>query len=176
MTYAEKLRDPRWQKRRLEILSRDAWTCQFCGDKTRTLHVHHYRYHPNLEPWEYKDAELETLCEDCHSYVGDVVRRSAPKSCFEIIRTGRVCYFVNTFGEGDDLSTDKKELLITVLRFLELRGGDAFRDFASAVYSALPPEQVEPPEPEPQELEPPVSPEEAHRLFAEMAAQLKAAP
>lgn len=28
-TYAEKLKDPRWQKRRLEIFERDDWTCQF---------------------------------------------------------------------------------------------------------------------------------------------------
>ncbi len=30
MTYAEQLKDPRWQKRRLEILQRDEWRC-LCG-------------------------------------------------------------------------------------------------------------------------------------------------
>lgn len=65
-TYAEKLKDPRWQKRRLEILSRDDWACQACGDKTSTLHVHHRFYERGLEPWEAANWALVTLCEDCH--------------------------------------------------------------------------------------------------------------
>lgn len=32
MTYSQKLRDPRWQKKRLEILERDSFTCQHCHD------------------------------------------------------------------------------------------------------------------------------------------------
>lgn len=67
--YAEKLRDPRWQRRRLEIMSRDGFACRRCGDATRTLHVHHLRY--SGEPWEAPDAALETLCEDCHKVVTD---------------------------------------------------------------------------------------------------------
>lgn len=63
-TYSEKLRNPKWQKRRLEILNRDHWTCQLCGDKETTLHVHHNYYNGN--PWDAKDAGLITLCEDCH--------------------------------------------------------------------------------------------------------------
>ena len=38
-TYAEQLRDPRWQQMRLRVLERDRWTCD-CGDSTTTLHVH----------------------------------------------------------------------------------------------------------------------------------------
>lgn len=62
--YAEKLKDPRWQKVRLEILSRDEWTCRFCGSKTLTLHVHHERY--KGDPWEADPASLKTICESCH--------------------------------------------------------------------------------------------------------------
>ena len=65
-TYSEKLRDPRWQKKRLQILERDAWTCQECYDTEATLHVHHRYYTKGAEPWEYDDAALQTLCEDCH--------------------------------------------------------------------------------------------------------------
>lgn len=65
-TYAEKLKDPRWQKKRLEILERDNWTCQYCGNKDTTLHVHHREYRDNLEPWEYPNIDLITLCELCH--------------------------------------------------------------------------------------------------------------
>ena len=64
MNYSEKLKDPRWQKKRLEILERDAWECTNCGDKDKTLHVHHKAYNKN--PWDAKDDDLETLCEDCH--------------------------------------------------------------------------------------------------------------
>jgi len=64
MTYAEKLKDPRWQKKRLEVLNRDFFLCKYCMDGTTTLHVHHLKY--NGEPWEAKSEDLITLCEHCH--------------------------------------------------------------------------------------------------------------
>ena len=64
MTYAEKLRDPRWQRKRLEVMQRDGFTCRDCGSTTETLHVHHCWY--AKEPWEISDAYLLTLCEECH--------------------------------------------------------------------------------------------------------------
>lgn len=64
--YLEKLKDPRWQQQRLKILERDAWTCQGCGDKTKTLHVHHLYYERGREPWEYPNSAFLTLCADCH--------------------------------------------------------------------------------------------------------------
>lgn len=66
MTYSEKLKDPRWQKKRLEILQRDNWTCCNCGDDSKTLHVHHRIYINGKDPWEYPDHLLVTLCEYCH--------------------------------------------------------------------------------------------------------------
>lgn len=63
-SYAQKLRDPRWQRRRLEILERDGFKCAYCGDNGCTLHVHHKRYRG--EPWEALDDDLETVCEVCH--------------------------------------------------------------------------------------------------------------
>ena len=66
--YAELLKDPRWIKRRNEILIRDKNTCQGCGCKDKYLHVHHKRYINGLKPWEYDDDELITLCEECHQY------------------------------------------------------------------------------------------------------------
>ena len=64
--YSEKLKDPRWQKKRLQILERDDWTCQICHDTESTLVVHHRMYLPDTEPWDYPDELLVTLCEDCH--------------------------------------------------------------------------------------------------------------
>jgi hypothetical protein len=67
MTYSEKLKDPRWQKKRLEIMQRDQWKCRRCKDDTKPLNVHHLRYLAGQEPWEYADVLLVTLCEDCHA-------------------------------------------------------------------------------------------------------------
>jgi NAD-dependent SIR2 family protein deacetylase len=66
MTYLEKLKDPRWQKKRLTILERDEWQCQHCGEKSNTLHVHHTYYKPGANPWDANDKTLITLCADCH--------------------------------------------------------------------------------------------------------------
>jgi hypothetical protein len=70
-SYGEMLKDPRWQRKRLEILERDGWKCQTqaCGTTTVTLHVHHRRYERGLSPWEYDGNDLVTLCEDCHAEV-----------------------------------------------------------------------------------------------------------
>lgn len=65
-TYIEKLRDPRWQKKRLLILERDRWQCQSCGNEQKTLNVHHKIYLPNKDPWDYSNSQLITLCEACH--------------------------------------------------------------------------------------------------------------
>jgi predicted RNA-binding Zn-ribbon protein involved in translation (DUF1610 family) len=71
MTYSEKLRDPRWQKRRLEIYNRDNFTCQECLSTTKTLNCHHLAYESNVEPWDYPSDYLITLCEDCHKEVDE---------------------------------------------------------------------------------------------------------
>jgi hypothetical protein len=65
-SYSEKLKDPRWQKKRLEILERDQWACGYCGDKETTLHVHHFYYEKGKEPWEIEDHGLMAICADCH--------------------------------------------------------------------------------------------------------------
>lgn len=65
-TYSEKLRDPRWQKCRLEILKRDSWSCLRCGDSENELHVHHLNYQFGRDPWDYPSDNLQTLCGKCH--------------------------------------------------------------------------------------------------------------
>lgn len=70
-TYSEKLKNANWQKKRLEVLSRDNWTCLSCGrnclNEGLCAHVHHIKYLPNLEPWEYENNYLATYCELCHN-------------------------------------------------------------------------------------------------------------
>jgi len=65
--YLEKLKDPRWQKKRLEVFERDKWTCQRCYDTETTLNIHHRYYKDKADPWDYLLKALVTLCENCHS-------------------------------------------------------------------------------------------------------------
>jgi 5-methylcytosine-specific restriction endonuclease McrA len=67
MTYKEKLLDPRWQKKRLEVFERDSFKCQHCEDEQSTLHIHHTYYEYGKEIWDYEIESLITLCESCHS-------------------------------------------------------------------------------------------------------------
>ncbi len=71
MTYREQLLHPNWQKRRLDRLNAAQWTCSRCEIDDKTLHVHHKRYFKGRMAWEYDDAELEVLCEDCHKAAHD---------------------------------------------------------------------------------------------------------
>jgi hypothetical protein len=66
-TYPEKLRDPRWQRLRLEIFNRDEWKCRKCDDGRTELQVHHRYYQTGgVQPWEYPHDALLTLCAPCH--------------------------------------------------------------------------------------------------------------
>lgn len=95
--YSEKLKDPRWQKKRLEILERDKWTCRICEDTTSTLVVHHRDYLPGKEPWEYPDDLLITLCEDCH--IEEMGREELEQSLIHNIRRK---FFINELSVLDD--------------------------------------------------------------------------
>jgi len=64
--YSNKLKDPRWQKKRLQILERDGFKCIKCNSDKNTLHVHHRWYEKNTDPWDYPDIIFQTLCEKCH--------------------------------------------------------------------------------------------------------------
>lgn len=66
MSYAELLRDPRWQKKRLEVLTIANFSCSRCKCTTRNVQVHHKAYRKNARPWEYENDELEVLCDLCH--------------------------------------------------------------------------------------------------------------
>ena len=63
-SYNDKLKDPRWQKRRLQELERAGWACEWCGSDSFTLHVYHWAYIG--DPWDAPSAVLAVLCEHCH--------------------------------------------------------------------------------------------------------------
>lgn len=96
MTYSEQLRDPRWQKKRLEILSRDKWACTLCGDTETTLHVHHKKYTGNA--WDADNGLLITYCEPCHGLIevlGD--KATKIKSVLKLDRFKILYLFAKTF-------------------------------------------------------------------------------
>lgn len=67
-TYSDKLKSPKWQKKRLEILSRDNWKCRYCDNEEKQLQVHHLKYTERL-PHNEPSINLITVCEDCHKVV-----------------------------------------------------------------------------------------------------------
>lgn len=68
LSYSEKLKDPRWQRKRLQILERDEWACQGCGETMEALHIHHIDHKKGCDPWDYDDSELITFCGKCHKW------------------------------------------------------------------------------------------------------------
>lgn len=69
--YGELLKDPKWDTKRKEIISRDHGRCVCCGSK-ENLEVHHRQYHfikftnDFKKPWEYPNYIYVTLCKSCH--------------------------------------------------------------------------------------------------------------
>lgn len=73
MNYLEQLKHPNWQRKRLEIMQRDNYQCQSCGNKEVQLNVHHGYYDKYLYLWEYNNETLHTLCFPCHSETHSVL-------------------------------------------------------------------------------------------------------
>lgn len=66
MTYQEQIKHPEWQKKRLEVLEANSFTCEDCGATEKQLHVHHPYYKKFALIWEYDVSELMCLCNECH--------------------------------------------------------------------------------------------------------------
>lgn len=68
ISYSEKLKDPRWQIKRLRIFERDNFACRVCYRKDMELQVHHIDYFPGVDPWDYPNHMLTTLCKEHHEF------------------------------------------------------------------------------------------------------------
>lgn len=64
--FYDQYKDPRWQKKRLEIMERDGFMCQCCGESKSELNVHHKKYIKDKDLWDYDNKYLVTLCSNCH--------------------------------------------------------------------------------------------------------------
>jgi hypothetical protein len=87
MTYIELLKDPRWQRKRLEILQRDEWRCRECGSGEKSLQVHHKHYLRGHAPWEYEPDHLLTLCEGCHKRMSELVGEMSANQLAAIVQS-----------------------------------------------------------------------------------------
>lgn len=86
MTYSEKLKSPKWQKKRLEIMQRDNFKCRICEDENNTLNIHHILYKKEYKnPWDYPNELLITLCESCHNIESKTDKIKEALEFFDIV-------------------------------------------------------------------------------------------
>jgi hypothetical protein len=110
--YTELLKDPRWQKMRLEIFTRDNWECQICHSKESTLNIHHTYYKKwGTPPWDYPDESLITLCEQCHEIEGQELSELTHDFILILKQRGYMSRHFKVLGNlilWDDLSPDEQ--------------------------------------------------------------------
>lgn len=138
--YGDKLKDPRWQQKRLRILERDEWMCQACGDQLQMLCVHHLWY--DGEPWSVPDEALVTLCDDCHASE-PIERSEQEEKLLRALRTafpisGWIRELAEAVAAGAEHLRDYTEGILPVLKYRELaRAADAlvayWRDTAGEI-------------------------------------------
>ena len=87
-TYKEQLRHPKWQRRRLEVMSRDGFRCTECGDEETELHVHHKSYVWGRDPWDYPLDNFATLCSRCHELQKEDLKTLQAKLLEELEKLG----------------------------------------------------------------------------------------
>jgi hypothetical protein len=80
--------NPGWQKRRLEIMQRDNWTCQRCYNTEEQLEVHHLVYRGKTKYQDYLDCELITLCRSCHQRETDNLDKAIQYFNYQIRTSG----------------------------------------------------------------------------------------
>lgn len=86
ISYKDQLRNPKWQKKRLEIMQRDTFMCQICADTEETLNVHHKRYVKGKKAWEYNNEDLITICETCHRELTAYLKLNGDYDSFSLIK------------------------------------------------------------------------------------------
>lgn len=94
--YWQKLQDPRWQKKRLEVLEAAGWKCSCCLAADKRLEVHHPYYISGREPWEYDTANLQCLCYECHEETKVFSKYPFSFEVFAVAENDSGCGFMNT--------------------------------------------------------------------------------
>lgn len=128
--YYEQLKHPRWQAKRLKVLERENFTCQWCGDAEQTLHVHHTYYEKGAAPWEYRENSLLCLCETCHKVVGDwqsELTRGVANLADSEVSLLFVAGYISAVQAGREFSDEPRAGLIEIQNEIMAQGvGDYF--------------------------------------------------
>jgi hypothetical protein len=117
-SYFEKLRDPRWQQMRLNVMGRDGFQCRDCLSKEKTLNVHHAYYEKGKDPWDYHPDSLVTLCEDCHA-VAEKRKRWILEFCADPQNLKNVVRLTDILAANGPFGFDFSSFLDSVLDFSE---------------------------------------------------------
>jgi len=64
-SYAELLRRPEWQWKRLERLKGADFQCEECKEFSRNLRLDIRRHIPGTKPWDYEYDDYICVCEEC---------------------------------------------------------------------------------------------------------------
>jgi hypothetical protein len=132
MTYKEKLKHPLWQKKRLEILERDNFTCKLCQNKEETLHIHHHMYEWGKDPWDYNNDVLDTMCSTCHAVVEYIKMLNK-----EIVVAG---IFRKQTQEGQivyAILAEKQEIFLCAFRFHDAKNIELLVDVPNKVIAIM---------------------------------------
>jgi hypothetical protein len=117
-TYSDLLKHPFWQKKRLEIMRRDKFKCRKCGDEETTLNVHHKYYTNGLDPWDYPNDSMITLCEHCHKQI-ESIKKEIPEFEFNKIKIHK----------SDNWTSGKRIMLATYPGLLSIEIFDRNNNF-----------------------------------------------
>lgn len=129
MTYKDKLQDPRWQKKRLQVLERDNFACKLCGNTKLRLDVHHHLYENGKDPWDYSDDVLDTYCKKCHSFV-EFLRKILP--ALSVVRT----FYKDTGGDIDviyAICMEKKKVHLALFNYYSEKNIELITHIPSSV-------------------------------------------
>lgn len=109
MTYSDKLKNPKWQKKRLEILNLHGFKCEKCGCEDKELHVHHRFYLKGREVWQYDNDVFQVLCCDCHEK-----EHSKEKETIEVIpeKYKELIELVDTLNSRNNMNQEYLEYLL----------------------------------------------------------------
>lgn len=111
--YRDQLKDPRWQRKRLEVMHRDNFKCRKCDNGEITLNVHHIAYVFRWKPWEYPDYYLITLCESCHELENPIMAKDA------IVELQNIGYFSQDFDRLANYIANNPDFFMALRRALQ---------------------------------------------------------
>jgi 5-methylcytosine-specific restriction endonuclease McrA len=134
-SYWQLLRDPRWQRMRLEVMERANFECEICGGADDTLNVHHKIYRKGAAPWEYQAHELQCLCEGCHETFHDLSQiLKETLAAFEISTFERVLGYARGLRLLEDVQPWEQDCASRIPPRIEMPTGAFASGFLDALF------------------------------------------